>query len=396
MEHHSLSASSQPVTDPPHPPLSPSLGGEDKGEGAAEHHRAITFVPLGRMPARRVPLFSLLLVLFLVGCGRRGSPVVPILIEPSAPADLEAQVQRRAAILTWTKPTTNVDGTALKTLAAFRISRRQDAPQASAPTIIASVKADTPDNAVVSGNRYAFTDPNVVVGARYAYQIESVNRRGVVGPPSPEAGALITVEIEAPSDLRAEPSERTVRLSWTAPTRRADGSVLDSVPSYNIYRGTKTGQHDPRPVNREPVRAVEFNDSDLVNDRTYYYSVRAVENLEPPWQEGLPSVEVSAAPVDLTPPAPPRGVRAIPGPGALVALSWEPNQELDLLGYLVYRSDESNRRPRRLLESPFAAAALNDRSVRSGGRYIYTVTAVDASSRRNESAPSAEIEVEIP
>lgn len=398
MEHHSLSASSQPVTAtaPPHPTLSPPLGGEDKGEGVAERHKAATCVPLGRMHARQIPLFALLLVLFLVGCGRRGSPVVPILVQPSPPVDLEASVQRRVVVLTWTRPTSNVDGTALKTLDAFRISRRQQGPQASAPSTVATVKADKPENAVVSGNRYAFTDEGVVVGARYAYQVESVSRRGVVGPPSPEADALVTVEIEAPSNLRAEPDERMVRLSWSAPTRRADGSALDGVLSYNIYRGTTPGQYDPRPVNREQVRTAEFNDSDLVNDRTYYYTVRAVENQQPPWQEGLPSVEVSAVPVDLTPPAPPRRVRAIPGPGPIVALSWEPNRESDLLGYLVYRSDGPNRRPRRLLDAPFPAAAMNDRSVRSGGRYIYTVTAVDASSRRNESALSAEVEVEVP
>jgi len=334
--------------------------------------------------------------LFLVGCGRKGSPVVPVLVEPSAPADLEAQVQRRMAILTWTRPTTNVDGSILKTLAAFRISRRQEGPQAAGPSVIATVKADRPENAVVSGNLYAFTDERVVVGARYAYQVESMNRRGIVGPPSSEASALVTVEIEAPSNLRADTGERTIRLSWSAPTRRADGSALVGIQGYNIYRGIAPGQYEPRPINREPVRTTEYNDSNLVNDQSYYYIVRSVENLEPPWQEGLQSIEVSADPVDLTPPGPPQGVRAVPGPGAVVSLSWEPNRETDLLGYLVYRSDGPNRRPQRLLETPFAAAALNDRSVRSGGRYLYSVTAVDTSSRRNESAPSVEVEVEIP
>ena len=78
-------------------------------------------------------------LLLLVGCGRRGAPVVPILVEPSPPADLAAQVQRRVVVLTWTRPTTNVDDTALKSLAAFRISRSQQAPQASAPSVIATV-----------------------------------------------------------------------------------------------------------------------------------------------------------------------------------------------------------------------------------------------------------------
>jgi hypothetical protein len=345
---------------------------------------------------RQIVALAFLTVFLLVGCGRKGAPVVPVLIEASPPADLQAQVRRQVVVLTWTRPITNVDDTALKTLAAFRISRSQQSPQATALSAIATVKADKPENAIMSGNRYAFTDNGVVVGSRYAYQVESVNRHGIVGPPSAEATALVTVEIAAPSDLRAEAGERTIRLSWSTPTRRADGTPVTGIGGYNIYRGTTPGRYDSRPINREPVRTTWFQDSDLVNDRTYYYIVKAVENQQPPWQEGLPSSEVSADPVDLTPPAPPQGVRAVPGPGALVSLSWEPNREADLLGYLVYRSDASNRQPRRLIETPFAAPGLYDRSVRPGRRYVYTVTAVDASSRRNESAPSAEIEVFVP
>ena len=350
------------------------------------------------MRTGRILIVALLAPLLLVGCGRKGSPVVPVLVEPSPPVDLQAQVQRRVVILTWTRPATNVDGTALKMkiLDAFRISRRQQEPQTSALPVIATVKADQPANAVVSENRYAFTDETVEVGARYAYQVESVNRRGIIGPPSSEATVLVTIEIEAPSGLRAESGERTIRLSWSAPTRRADGSALTGIRGYNIYRGVKPGRYDPRPVNKEPLPATEFHDADLVNDQTYYYVMRAVENQEPPWQEGLQSAEVTAVPVDLTPPAPPQAVRAVPGPGAVVALSWEPNQESDLLGYLVYRSDGPNHRPRPLIQTPFLAPALYDRSVRPGNSYIYTVTAVDASSRRNESAPSDEIEVSVP
>ena len=348
------------------------------------------------MRIRQIAALAFLTVFLLVGCGRKGAPVVPVLIEPSPPADLQAQVQRQVVVLTWTRPTTNVDGTALKSLASFRISRSQQAPHASPSFVIATVKADKPENAVVSGNRYALSDTSVVVGATYGYQIESVSRRGIVGPPSEEATAFVTVEIGAPSDLRAKAGERTIRLSWSVPTRRADGSPSGEIQGYHIYRGTSPGRYDPRPINRAPVRSPEFQDVDLVNDQTYYYIVRAVENREPPWHEGLDSGEVSAVPVDLTPPAPPQRVRAAPGPGALVSLSWEPNREPDLLGYLVYRSDVPNRRPRRLIETPFAAPALYDRSVRPGGHYVYTVTAVDSSSRRNESAPSAEIEVFVP
>jgi len=348
------------------------------------------------MRIRQVIVVASLGFLVLSGCGRSGQPVVPILAEPSPPTDLTALVRSRAVVLAWTRPTTNVDGTVLKYLATFQISRQQTAPQTSAHSVIATVKAEKPENAIVSGTRFAFTDSHVVVGGKYAYSIEAVSRRGIVGLPSVEVAALITVEIEAPSSLRAEAGERAIRLSWVAPTRRVDASPLAMVPRYNIYRGTSPGRYDPSPINREPVRSTQFQDADLINDQTYYYSVMAVESQKPPWQEGLSSSEVSAAPVDLTPPAPPRGVRAVAGPGAVVSLSWELNRESDLLGYLVYRSDAAERLPQRLTEAPLKSPTLTDRSVRSGVRYLYTVTAVDASPRRNESVASKAIEVRVP
>jgi fibronectin type 3 domain-containing protein len=89
-------------------------------------------------------------------------------------------------------------------------------------------------------------------------------------------------------------------------------------------------------------------------------------------------------------------VRAVAGPGAVVSLSWELNREPDLLGYLVYRSDAVERPPHRLTEAPLKSPTFTDQSVRSGGQYLYTVTAIDASSRRNESVPSEAVEVLVP
>jgi fibronectin type 3 domain-containing protein len=284
----------------------------------------------------------------------------------------------------------------LKYLDVFHITRQQTAPQTSAYAVIATVKAEKPDNAAVSRNRYAFTDADVVVGGRYTYTVEAVSRRGIVGPPSLEATARVTVDIGAPSGLRAEAGERSVRLSWEAPTRRVDASPLGIVPRYNIYRGMSPGRYDPSPINREPVLGTQLQDAGLVNDQTYYYRVTAVESQEPPWQEGLPSDEVSVSPIDLTPPAPPQAVRAVIGPSLAVSLSWEPNRESDLAGYRVYRTDATERSPQRLTDAPLKSPTFTDRSVRSRGRYLYTVTAVDASSNRNESVASEAVQVRVP
>jgi hypothetical protein len=115
---------------------------------------------------------------------------------------------------------------------------------------------------------------------------------------------------------------------------------------------------------------------------------------------------VTVAMRDTFPPEVPQGLVSIPGSvvqpsGArsrpTIDLSWQPNAEADLAGYLVYRTDlgeaggaRATTGPVRLTASPIAGSAFRDTSVLPGHRYAYRVAAVDQTG--NESAPSAPIE----
>jgi len=114
-----------------------------------------------------------------------------------------------------------------------------------------------------------------------------------------------------------------------------------------------------------------------------------------------PSAPITLAMRDTFPPKSPVGLATIPGTSpavdsspaiSYIDLSWEPNTEPDLAGYLVYRQlARPNGDPEgpigKLTASHVTAPAYRDVAVRPGQRYIYSVTAVDASG--NESAPSA-------
>jgi hypothetical protein len=50
----------------------------------------------------------------------------------------------------------------------------------------------------------------------------------------------------------------------------------------------------------------------------------------------------------------------------------------------------------RLTETSVPGTTFTDRTPKPAATYVYTVTAVDRSSHRNESAPSAEVEVVLP
>ena len=106
----------------------------------------------------------------------------------------------------------------------------------------------------------------------------------------------------------------------------------------------------------------------------------------PTWVPGFPF----PAPVDVTAPAAPTALTAIPYSGG-VLLSWTANTELDLAGYNIYRSTS----PSVPLVSPINGGTLytgttyNDAGLVNGTTYYYVITAVDASA--NPSAASNEV-----
>jgi fibronectin type 3 domain-containing protein len=109
-----------------------------------------------------------------------------------------------------------------------------------------------------------------------------------------------------------------------------------------------------------------------------------------------------SAPVDLVvlsvfPPETPAGLIAAPAYTELgkpaVDLSWEPNVEVHIAGYKVYR--RSADEPWRLLtQNPVAVAAYRDTGVTAGASYTYRVTAINDSGM--ESPPSAEASLDVP
>jgi len=361
-------------------------------------------IPHPRSFATRMLLGSVLLVAGLLGCGRRGAPVPPRPPAPAAAGDLRAELRDSAILLTWTRPTRNEDGSPLADLLEFRLFRAvgpvapREARGTPTFTLLATVRADQPENAVVQGAQYAFRDDGgsagLTPGIRYSYRVQAVNRRGVVNARSAEVSVDFTLAPPPPVGLVAVAGDGVVNLTWQSPAGPAPAGA-PTPRGYNIYRGLQSGAYVSQPVNAGPVVEKQFRDAAVQNETTYYYVVRSVGGERPPWRESTNSNEVSATPEDLTPPAPPQGLVAIPAPG-VVSLSWSANTEPDLLGYLVYRLEPPALIPVRLTDAPIQTTTFTDRTVRSGTIYSYTISAVDRSHHRNESAPSSEVSVSLP
>ncbi len=339
-----------------------------------------------------------ILVLALPACGRRGPPVPPRPVAPAAPSPVRAEPEDGAILVTWARPTHNEDRTPLTDLKEFRLYRavRLGQPRPVDPppifSLLATVRADRPDNATVRGDLYAFRDDGagqpLTAGAHYTYRVQAVNRRGAAGPPSLEVTVDFSLPPPPPAHLSAVARNGVIDLTWQEPAPAPAGS---STPrGYNVYRGTQPGHYAPEPVNGRPIRETRYQDPDVGSGVTYYYVVRSVGSEQPPWLESQDSDAVAVTSIDVTPPAPPQGLVAVPAPSS-IDLSWRANTEPDLLGYLVYRRELPALVPTRLTPTPIQATAFTDRTVRPGATYAYWVTAVDRSPRHNESAPSTEV-----
>jgi len=352
----------------------------------------------GRSRGAALLLLSLALFLSLAGqgCGRRGMPHAPRATTPGVPAAVRADAQGRTVTLSWARPTLNADGSTLYDLHEFRIFRATGNDAFFAPLV--TVRADYPQNAVVRGSIYYYRDDAGGEGLdptlRYSYRVVAVNARGGAGAASRDVSAEFLAPPPPPTAVAASGGEGLVDLTWQAPLPPS-GPAAVPVRGYNVYRGVQPGEAGAAPINARPLTETHFRDAGVESDTTYFYTVRSVGAERPPWRESASSAEVSATPVDLTPPAAPQGLMAIPAPGR-VELGWRANREPDLLGYLVYRREPPSPAPVRLTETPNSPTTYVDRSAQAGATYIYSVTAVDRSVRRNQSAPSAEVEVTVP
>src|SRR5262249_29857265 len=226
----------------------------------------------------------------------------------------------------------------------------------------------------------------------YTYVVVIADSLGRTSPPSSRFSLTFIAPPRPPGELRAEPGEREVRLNWQAPTRFADDTPVAGPLVYEIPRASTPGA-PPTPLPRTAPGATATTDRGLENDRNYYYAVRAIRREGTTVAEGEPSSRVAATPTDVTPPAAPTDLVAIPSERE-VRLSWTLGTDTDLAGYVIYRAAGGGPWVR-VGSVRVPATTFTDRGL-APGIYRYAVTAQDASVRANESPHSNEVSVTVP
>jgi hypothetical protein len=342
---------------------------------------------------------------FLSGCGTPGAPQPPSLNLADPVADLSAIRNGDKVMLTWTMPKRNTDKTSIKSDVATRICLQEG------PGACHQVGTDV---MVAPGGTGNYTDALAGTLANgdarpVSYFVELRNKKGRSAGLSNAATVLVGQAPQPVEGFKAEVRKQGIVLSWTAdgekaavrldrklltpPATKAEHGLMAPAPeavneALLVDEGTEQG--------RALDKAIRFGQS-------YEYRAQRVRRVSVDGKTlelaGELSQPIYVDAKDVFPPEVPVGLAAVAaagenGAGPAIDLSWQPDAETDLAGYVVYRRESGGEWQRISPATPGIEPAFHDVQVQPGRRYEYAVSAVGKDGR--ESNRSTETQETVP
>lgn len=377
---------------------------------------------LGQATPSRVPLSpATLLLTLIIGCASPGPPKPPSLHLALIVQDLSASRVGDTVELHWSTSTETTDSLPVPGgLTAELCSTPYPTSSAATPACLPRIAVQPGPGALT---HTLTTDLRSGPPRAIAYRIQIFNAAGRSAGASSEALSIAGPPLPPIRDLHLTPVERGVRLEWPAdpPPVTVDLERLDLTPPSPVGPPTRAPRAGARPVASVHLRAEEQGllspivgtmDTSVAEGQTYRYTAQRRHSITLSGhtldQRSQTSAPATVTIHDTFPPRTPRGLAAVPSVSPSVAtatpapvtpppatatidLSWEPDTEPDLAGYIVSRSPAADASASiRLTPQPLAAPAFRDTTAVSGTRYRYRVSAVDRSG--NESPPSEPVE----
>jgi len=318
--------------------------------------------------------------------------------------------------LHWSSPKKTTDHLLIKGSIVAQVCRREESSKCEAAG----------EATVASGGESEFRDtlPAGLTSGKprlLSYFVELKSPKGRSAGLSNSAEILAGAAPAAIAGLSAEVRADGVALHWagadTTPVR-LHRRLLTPAASKEKKTGSSLMSASPEPEQRNLLvdGAGELNGSGQLNGaldssahfgESYEYAAQRVERISVNGKvlelDGEISAPIRVNVIDRFPPTVPQGLAAVAVPEERsIDLSWQPDTEADLAGYIVYRigsGEAANGNGAadwmRISGSQLVVgAAYRDKTVEAGKTYRYKVSAIDLTG--HESAGSAETQESVP
>lgn len=346
-------------------------------------------------------------LLLLAGCAVPANPQPPTTWLPAPVKNLTATRVNNNVQIHWQMPRTTTDRVPLK--------GDQRAHVCWEPSAKFDPKAchAAGDGSFAPGKPASLTaalPPELTTGTPRAipFYVELQNPAGKTAGPSNPAWIAAGPAPPATLGLQLQASPEGVVLHWqtAAPepglTMRMHRTLVKApgAPRPDEAKGVPPSEEQTLEVelsHGDPGGAV---DRDASLDHEWKYWLERVHKIDFNGKaveiSGAPSSTVSLLAKDAFPPAVPAGLSVVADSQAkAMDLSWTPDSDADIAGYIVYRRDVTAGSPlERITPKAVVPPTFSDPNVIAGHTYAYTISAVDQDG--NESAKSAEVEEEMP
>jgi hypothetical protein len=370
-------------------------------------------------PGRRFIAGSITLLSSLaIGCASPGNPRPPTLNLAEVVSDLTARRIGNQVQLHWTTPSRTTDGVAIKGPLTAEFCRQTNPSPAAPCTPVQRIPVTPGPTQAIDPLPPTLT---IEPASLLAYRVQIFNSAVRTAGPSPQAFAAAGAAPSPVFQLRATATREGVMLEWQpqpASSQTPSRVELDrtltgpSVPAPKAAKAT-AGPSQSLKFTSPPPAEVHLQTGGSTADaggtldrtarkgETYTYAAQRVRSVELNGHtlelRSLESSPVTLVLNDTFPPKTPTGLVSVPGDAgsASIDLSWEPNSETDLAGYIVYRQElTSSGQPQgsatHLNPTPVIGPAYHDTTPAPGHHYAYRVTAVDTAG--NESRPSTPVQ----